>query len=78
MSSGQRKRSNVGVFFMLGAMFLVLGLVASRGFLAIGFTFLIIALASIGRPPMHLLDDLEERVDRQESENAGDREQRND
>jgi hypothetical protein len=58
-----KKHSNIGVFFMLGAMFLVLGMIANRGFLAIGITFIIIGLASIGRQRISFLDELEERID---------------
>lgn len=70
MGSDKGKHSNAGYFFMIGAMFLVLGIVASRGFLAIGIIFFLIGLTSLGRPPMRLLDELEERLERQENEDS--------
>lgn len=52
----KKKLPNAGIFFMIAAMFLVLGFLVSRGFLAIGFIFLLIGLTSIGRPRIRFYD----------------------
>ena len=57
MPADKKLRSNVGIFFLIAAMFIVLGFLVSRGFLAIGFIFLIIGLASIGRPRVSFFDE---------------------
>lgn len=53
MAAEKKGRSNTGILLMLAVMFLVMGFILSRGFLALGFIFLIITLTSIGRRRAH-------------------------
>jgi flagellar biogenesis protein FliO len=68
MTSKTKKPPNSAIFFMIGAMFIVLGIVANRGFLVIGITFLVIGMVSIGRQSVHFLEEAEERIDEADDE----------
>lgn len=57
---------------MLAVMFIVLGMIASRGFLVIGITFLVLGMVSIGRQRVSYFDELERRINAEEGENTGD------
>lgn len=63
MATDKNKLPNAGVFFMMAAMFLVLGFLLSRGFLVIGFIFLLIGLTSISGPRVRLYDEEDEKTE---------------
>jgi hypothetical protein len=71
MTANKKKLPNAGVFFMIAAMFLVLGFLVSRGFLAIGFIFLLIGLTSIGRPRVRFYDGDGEEIENDAEEDGG-------
>jgi hypothetical protein len=68
MTPKTKKTPNSAIFFMIGAMFIVLGIIANRGFLVIGITFLVIGMVSIGRQGVHFLDEADERIDEADHE----------
>lgn len=72
MRSKFKKPSNTEILFMLAVMFIVLGMIASRGFLVIGITFLVLGMVSIGRQRVSYFDELERRINAEEGENTGD------